>query len=272
VRANKRLGQNFLRDERVIESIISAVAPTRDDTIIEIGPGRGALTGRLIDSAGRVIAIEFDSSLAADLRKQFGNAKNFTLLEADVLAVDFCSLLVPGSLARVAANLPYYISTAILQYLIEKRDCLADLTLMLQREVVDRIIAEPGNSDRGYLSVLVQAYCSVEPLFDVPPESFHPVPKIWSTVARFRFASEPLVANDLGPLLRNLLGASFAQKRKTLLNNLKSAPPALGLLIDRAGGGSQILKMADIEPRARAEALEMEEWKRIVTILAQDSN
>src|SRR3989440_10616048 len=184
--SKKRFGQNFLADERVVERIIQEVRPREDETIIEIGPGRGALTSRLVENAGRLVAIEFDRDLIPLLQEKFGARKNFTLAEADALAVDLCALIEPAGKARVVANLPYYISTAILQRLIEQRACLTEMVLMLQREVVERITAPPASSERGFLSVLVEAYCEAETLFDVAPTAFRPVPKVWSSVVRLR--------------------------------------------------------------------------------------
>jgi 16S rRNA (adenine1518-N6/adenine1519-N6)-dimethyltransferase len=138
VRAKKSLGQNFLEDERVVERIVEALGPRADETIIEIGPGRGALTSRLVERAGRLVAIELDRELAALLRERFSARANFQIIEGDALDADLCSLVAPEGSARVVANLPYYISTAILQRLIEQRRCITELVLMLQREVVER--------------------------------------------------------------------------------------------------------------------------------------
>ncbi|HEU4794415.1 MAG TPA: rRNA adenine dimethyltransferase family protein, partial [Pyrinomonadaceae bacterium] len=160
----KRFGQHFLKDKRTIERIINALAPTPDETIIEIGPGTGALTAHLVERAGRVIAVEFDKKLAPLLTEQFANFPNFTLVMADALTTDFCKEILPARQARLVANLPYNISTAILQRLIEQRTCLGEMVVMLQREVVERMIAPAGSSDRGFLSVLIEAYCETEKL------------------------------------------------------------------------------------------------------------
>ncbi len=268
-RAKKGLGQNFLADERVIERIVSALAPRSDETVIEIGPGRGALTSRLIERAGRLIAVEFDRELVPLLEEKFYARDNFTLIHADALAVDFCSLIAPQTRARVIANLPYYISTAILQKLIEERRCLTEMVLMLQREVVERITARPSTSERGYLSVLIEAYCEAEVLFDVSPGSFRPQPKVWSTVARLRMRDALAVKASDEELLWRVVSAGFAQRRKTILNNLRHAPEDLRRRIEGAGGAGKALEAASIEESRRAETLTLEEWARLSEAIAK---
>src|SRR5438552_2942539 len=265
--AKRRFGQNFLVDRAVVDRIIEAVRPSPDETIIEIGPGRGALTSRLIEKAGRVVAIEFDRDLVLALRTQFAGSTNFKLLEADALTTDFCAAIEPSPTARVVANLPYNIATAILQRLIEQRRCLTEMTLMLQREVADRITAEAGSSERGFLSVLVEAYCEAEKLFDVAPQAFRPAPKVWSTVVRLRV--RPGIAADVKDetLLWRLVSAGFAQRRKTILNNLRDAPESIQELLKKRGGASIVLCEAGIPPLRRAETLTLEEWAMLVNAI-----
>jgi 16S rRNA (adenine1518-N6/adenine1519-N6)-dimethyltransferase len=272
IRAKKSLGQNFLADERVVERIIAALGPSTDETIIEIGPGRGALTSSLVERAGRVVAVELDRDLSALLRERFGGSGNFELVEADALSVDLCALAAPEGSVRVVANLPYYISTAILQRLIEQRVCISEMVLMLQREVVERITAPPASSERGYLSVLVEAYCTAETLFDVSPDSFRPVPKVWSTVVRLCVRERLAVELGDETLFRQLVGAGFAQRRKTILNNLRSAPDALRLRMERVGGAAIVLEAARVAPKRRAETLTLEEWARMAHILEGAAN
>src|SRR6266851_6947405 len=264
---SKRLGQHFLRDPRTIKRIVEAFAPKKDETVLEIGPGTGALTAELVERAARVVAIEFDNKLASLLLERFGARDNFKLVQADALNTDFCAEILPATSARVVANLPYNISTAILQRLIEQRGCLDEMVLMLQREVVDRITAQPGSTDRGFLTVLVEAYCEVEKLFDVAPGSFRPVPKVWSSVIRVKV--RPHLAVEVGDenLLRSVVSAGFAQRRKTILNNLRSAPEALQTLIKRKGGASIILCEAGIVLQRRAETLTLSEWSRLARLL-----
>jgi 16S rRNA (adenine1518-N6/adenine1519-N6)-dimethyltransferase len=256
---SKRFGQHFLRDKRTIDRIIEALAPRPDETIVEIGPGTGALTAELIERAGRVIAVEFDNKLTPLLNDQFGSFPNFKLVMGDALTTDFCREIEPAREARLAANLPYNISTAILQRLIEQRACLTEMVVMLQREVVDRIMAPPGSSDRGFLSVLIEAYCETERLFDVAPGAFRPPPKVWSSVIQLRFRT-----TDYTDLFWKTVSAGFAQKRKTILNNLRNAPEPLAEVLKRNGGASIVLCKANVELQRRAETLTIEEWGRIV--------
>jgi 16S rRNA (adenine1518-N6/adenine1519-N6)-dimethyltransferase len=264
---SKRFGQNFLTDQRVIQRIMEALDPTVAETIIEIGPGRGALTAPLLEKAGRLLAIEFDRSLIPFLTDTFGQKKNFTLIEGDALVIDVCSVIHPARRARVVANLPYNIGTAILQRLIEQRTCVSEMVLMLQKEVGERITAAPGSAERGYLSVFVQAYCEIEKLFDVAPHAFRPAPKVWSSVLKLklreRFAAE--VQDE--KLLWRIVSAGFAQRRKTILNNLRNAPSSLGEIVRSNGGASIVLCRAEVDLQRRAETLTLGEWTRIAGAL-----
>lgn len=262
-RPSKKLGQHFLTDRRIIDRIIEALDPKRDETIIEIGPGRGALTSQLVEKAGRVVAVEFDKNLNSLLLERFRANENFKLMQSDALVTDLCSGILPAKQARVVANLPYNISTAILQRLIAQRSCLQEMVLMLQREVVDRITAPAGSTDRGYLSVFVEAYCEPEKLFDVPPGSFRPAPKVWSSVIRLGLRPHLSVAVKDEDLLWQIVSAGFAHRRKTILNNLRSAPPTLQGPIKANGGASLVLSQAEVDLRRRAETLTLEEWARI---------
>lgn len=261
---SKRLGQHFLRDQRIIHRIIEALAPKADETIVEIGPGTGALTSVLVERAGRLIAVEFDKKLTPLLNERFSSFPNFKLLMADALTADFCAEIVPAKSARLVANLPYNISTAILQRLIAQRECFEEMVLMLQREVVERLLAPPGTTDRGYISVLVEAYCEAEKLFDVAPGAFRPPPKVWSSVMRLKF--RPRINADVTDqnLLWETVSAGFALKRKTILNNLRHASGHLQEVLKRNGGASIVLCKANVELQRRAETLTMEEWGRIV--------
>jgi 16S rRNA (adenine1518-N6/adenine1519-N6)-dimethyltransferase len=262
---SRRFGQHFLKDKRTVQRIIDALAPRNDETIVEIGPGTGALTSQLVERAGRVIAVEFDNKLAPLLTEQFGSFPNFKLLMADALATDFCREILPARQARLVANLPYNISTAILQRLIEQRACVGEMVLMLQREVVERIMAPAGSSERGFLSVLVEAYCETEKLFDVAPGAFRPPPKVWSSVIRVRFRREISIPRE--DLFWEIVSKGFSQKRKTILNNFRQASGELAEMLKRNGGASIVLCKAGVELRRRAETFTIEEWKSIARAL-----
>jgi 16S rRNA (adenine1518-N6/adenine1519-N6)-dimethyltransferase len=263
----RRFGQNFLVDKNVVSRILDAVQPKSNETIIEIGPGRGALTARLLETGARVIAIEFDRDLIPQLRAQFADYANFNLIEADALTVDFCRLAQPARTARIVANLPYNIATPILQRLIEQRACISEMFLMLQREVANRITATTDSPERGYLSVFVEAYCEAEKFFDVPARAFRPVPKVVSTVVLLRVRER--IAADVKDesLLWQVVSAGFAHPRKTILNNLREAPAPIQELLAKRGGASIVLCDAGIPPLRRAETLAVEEWARLVNAI-----
>ncbi len=245
--AKKSLGQNFLIDERVTEKIVTALDLKNDETVIEIGAGRGSLTEKLIERAGKVIAIEFDRDLIPELRDRFVGIDNFELVDADALHLNFAELTQSREKLKLAANLPYNISTAILQRLMEQREVFSELILMFQREVVERIVAPAGIKDRGFLTVLTELYFDVERLFDVSPEAFRPVPKIWSSVVKLTPINVKII-DELA--FRDLISLAFAQKRKTLSNNLKAKVPNIG----------DALKKNDIAENRRAETLTIKEW------------
>jgi 16S rRNA (adenine1518-N6/adenine1519-N6)-dimethyltransferase len=271
IKPKKSLGQNFLVDPSVAERIVKAVSPSASDLIIEIGPGTGALTRLLAENAGHVIAIELDSRLIEALRTSH-DPKKLTLIEQDALAVDWNQLAMKARVfgqqarpgpenarrLRIVANLPYYISTAIIERLLTVRTEIHDLTLMLQKEVVDRITSPPGSRDYGYLSVLVQYHAVASKLFDVAPEAFNPPPKVTSSVVRLTVRSEAPVAVDDEEKFFALVRAAFAQRRKTLQNNLKVVPA-------RAfpRGPREALMKAGIEGGRRAETLSLDEFARL---------
>ena len=256
--AKKSFGQNFLVDGNHIAKIIAALNLQIDETVIEIGAGRGALTEGLVESGASVIAIELEREMNAVLRDRFSDKNNFQLVEADALRIDYSRFRIPDSKFQIklVANLPYYISTAILQKLIEQREVFSKMILMFQLEVVERITAEVGNSERGFLSVLVQNYLEVNKLFDVPPSAFRPSPKVNSAVVRLTPKPESGIKDD--KLFREIVSAAFVQKRKTIFNNLKTAPPELR---GKLGDVNQTLANCGIAPNRRAETLTIDEWR-----------
>lgn len=249
--AKKSFGQNFLIDERVVGKIIDALDLKGDETIIEIGAGRGALTERLLEKAGQVIAIELDRDLIPVLQARFGVLGNFRLVEADALKATFAEIIGTDEKVKLVANLPYNISTAILQRLSDQRQVFSELILMFQREVVERITARPGHKERGFLSVLVEASFVSNKLFDVPGKAFRPIPMVMSSVVRLK----PIDTQIDDPVLfRKIVSKGFLQKRKTIFNNFKG---------DFADAKS-ILEAAGIDPNRRSETLSLAEWIALV--------
>lgn len=250
IRAKKSLGQNFLHDTSVIERIVGALGIDDKDTVIEIGPGTGALTEELVKTGAKIVAVEFDRELIPLLEHQFRYDENFRLVKADALIVNFAEIGDKPTDVKLVANLPYNISTPMLQRLIEQRHIFSTLVLMFQREVVERIVAKPATKSRGFLSVIAQTAFEIEYLFDVAPGSFRPVPKVWSSVIRLTPKAAFVGDEDL---FRNVVSRSFAQKRKTILNNLK------GSYLD----ATDILDAANIDGGRRAETLTPDEWQTL---------
>ena len=211
----KRFGQNFLVDHRVINQIISTISPNNDDSIIEIGPGKGAITFPIIEHLDHLSVIEIDRDLVSMLRSK--EQEKLTIFQADALTFDFSQI---SNKLRVIGNLPYNISSPLLFHLLDYRKQIIDMTFMLQKEVVDRIVASPGNKIYGRLSVMMQAFYEVELMFVVPKESFEPQPKIESAILYLKTREQPLVKNSKP--LEEIVKLAFSQRRKTLKNCLKS--------------------------------------------------
>jgi 16S rRNA (adenine1518-N6/adenine1519-N6)-dimethyltransferase len=248
-----RLGQNFLDDAQAAERIVAALGDLSGRTVIEIGPGGGAITGALAARARRVVAIELDREFAARLRARY-SPDRVQVVEQDVLKFDFATASSEsgaGERLRVVGNLPYYITSPILLKLAASHATLELAVLMVQREVADRVIAAPGSRDYGLLSVTVQMYGPAERLFTLPPDAFSPPPEVHSTVFRWRFAPRfaELVVEEDGFL--RFVRKAFAQKRKTLANNLRAAGIA-------PAAAAAAMAKAEIDPQARAEALSIE--------------
>ena len=258
VKAKKRLGQNFLVDRNYQERIIAAARPSPGETIVEIGPGMGALTRLLVNSGARVVAVELDAGLARTLQDEFSGVPDFRVINADALEIRISDLIAPAKTARVVANLPYYISTPIISRLIESRHHLSEMVLMLQREVVERIVATPGGKEYGYLSVVVQFYCEARRLFDVPPSAFKPSPKVYSSVMRLTVRTSPLVPVQSETGFIRTAQIIFAHRRKTLLNNLRAANESLD-----AASLTRLSAESGIDLSRRGETLSIAEVARL---------
>ena len=211
----KRFGQNFLVDHRIINQIISTISPKNDDSIIEIGPGKGAITFPIIEYLDHLSVIEIDRDLVSMIKSK--EQEKLTIFQADALTFDFSQI---SNKLRVIGNLPYNISSPLLFHLLDYRKQIIDMTFMLQKEVVDRIVAPPGSKTYGRLSVMMQAFYEVELMFVVPKESFEPQPKIESAILYLKTREQPLVKNSKP--LEEIVKLAFSQRRKTLKNCLKS--------------------------------------------------
>ncbi len=248
-----KLGQNFLHDASAIQRIVAALGDCSSRTVVEIGPGKGAITSLLATRAKHVLAIEFDRELALRLRDTLP-PERVTIVSQDVLDFDFAAAAsATGERLLVVGNLPYYITSPILLHLAASHASLQSAVLMVQREVADRVVAVPGSRDYGLLSATVQLYGPVERLFTLPPSAFSPPPQVHSTVFRWHFA--PRIAElqiDEAPFLA-FLRQAFAQKRKTLANNLRAA----GSTPDRIAAA---LTQAGVAPQARAETLSLRQF------------
>jgi 16S rRNA (adenine1518-N6/adenine1519-N6)-dimethyltransferase len=271
-RKKPKLGQHFLIDPAAAMHIVEALGDLSQSTVLEIGPGRGALTSLLARRARRVIAVETDRVLAAQLRMKFSLTPNLEIIEGDILAVDFHTLFgpKPGSMrpgleetvepARVVGNLPYFLTSDILLRLFEYRKYFETIVLMVQKEVAERLTARPGTKEYGLLSATAQLYSRPETMLAVPPEAFSPPPKVHSAVVRLVLTPrlEKLRVDEAGFV--RFLKLSFGQKRKTLWNNLKSRYAAEVL--------TRAMTRAKIKPTVRAEALSLEQSAALYRELA----
>lgn len=262
--AKRRFGQNFLVDPTYQRRIVAALGAIANQTVVEIGPGHGALTRWLVEAGANVIAVETDRDLIPRLAASFGTKPGFRLIEADALEVDF-SQFASGSRIPVIGNLPYNISTPLIQHLVDSRESISELVVMLQREVVDRMTAVPGGKEYGYLSVLTQIYCETERLFDVPPGAFRPAPKVVSSVVRLRVSLNSRVPVADERLFVRVAQVIFAQRRKTLLNNLKAGSGRVGLVPFAAFEGE--LSAGNIDLRRRAETLTLLEIAQLTDFI-----
>jgi 16S rRNA (adenine1518-N6/adenine1519-N6)-dimethyltransferase len=269
VPSKSRLGQNFLRDPQAVRRIVAALGDCSARTVIEIGPGQGAITRELARAAERVIAVEVDKALASELaadlsRPDPAEGGNVSIQTVDVLAFDFeAASKAAGQRLIIVGNLPYYITSPIMARLAENADALDRAVLMIQREVADRVTAAPGSRDYGLLSIMVQMHGPVEPLFTLPPSAFSPPPEVHSTVFRWRFATRFAELGVDRKAFLDLLRRVFALKRKTLANNLRAAGVDQEVI-------SRALEALAINPKARAEELSMEVLASLCRVLQKE--
>ncbi|MDH3900464.1 MAG: 16S rRNA (adenine(1518)-N(6)/adenine(1519)-N(6))-dimethyltransferase RsmA [Gammaproteobacteria bacterium] len=254
-RPRKRFGQHFLHDPAVIDRIVMAINPRADDTLVEIGPGQGAITLPLLQTCGRLQVVELDRDLIAPLQQQAMEAGELTIHNADALRFDFCKLAGAGPV-RVVGNLPYNISTPLLFHLLEQSRCISDMHFMLQKEVVDRLAAGPGTGQYGRLSVMIQYRCEVTPLFTIGAGAFRPPPRVESAFVSLRPYRTPPVAVQDEAVLAAVVQQAFSQRRKTLRNVLRNTIDA---------GAMQAL---GIDPALRAEMLGIREFAALANHVA----
>lgn len=250
---SKSLGQNFLIDDSVPRDIVNGAEVDENDLVIEIGPGVGTLTAQLLNRAKRVVAIELDNDLIPILQQELGDNSKFTLIHNDALKVNFAEIIGEEKSVKLVANLPYYVTTPIIVKLLKENYNFKSLTIMIQKEVAERMNAEPGNKDYGALSLLVQYYCNTQIVRKVPPQCFIPRPKVDSIVIKLERLGEPRVKVEDEKLFFDIIRNSFNMRRKTLWNGVKS----LGLDKEKL---EEAFKNAGVDPKRRGETLSIEEF------------
>ncbi len=263
--AKKKFGQNFLIDSHVLEGIVEAAGVTKDDLVLEIGPGIGSLTQYLAEAAGKVIAVEIDKTLLPVLADTLSEYDNVTVINEDILKVNLDEVVTEngGRPIKVVANLPYYITTPIIMKLFESRARIESITVMVQKEVADRMAAGPGGKDYGSLSLAVGYYAKAVTVMDVPPSSFIPQPNVGSAVVNLSRYAEPRVSVQDEKRLVEIVRTAFNQRRKTLSNSLSNNP---ALRVSRQEVVDALVKMG-VDEKARGEILTLEQFAELSDIL-----
>ena len=261
ISANKDLGQNFLIDDNVIENIVEAAEINEKDFVIEIGPGLGTLTSRLVEKAGKVIAIELDKKMLQILNDRFALYNNFSLINEDVLKVNLNDLIqqenTQNYTVKIVANLPYYITTPIVMKLLEEKLNIESITVMIQKEVADRLTETPGGKNTGAITYCVYYYAEAQEVLTVPNTSFVPEPKVNSEVIKLNIRKEPPVVLKDEKMFFKVVKASFMQRRKTLLNGLTNAGIASKEKL------KEILQELNLSENVRGESLSIEQFAEI---------
>ena len=264
IRANKSLGQNFLISEQVVNEIVESSKIDKEDLVIEIGPGLGTLTKYLLEKAGKVIGIELDKKMVEILQDRFKLYNNFELYQQDVLKIDLKHLIKKEKentnikKVKIVANLPYYITTPIIMKLLEEKLDLESITVMIQKEVADRLIAIPGEKETGAITYAVYYYAIAEAILEVPKESFIPEPEVTSKVIKLNIRKEPPIEVQDKELMFKIIKSAFMQRRKTLINALNNAKIFLN-----KEEGNQILESLKLDESVRAEKLTLENFADI---------
>ena len=263
IRANKSLGQNFLINQDVIDEIVNGAEIDKEDLIIEIGPGLGTLTKQLLEKAGKVICIELDDRMIKILNDRFSLYENFEIINDDVLKVDLNGIIEKENRkCKIVANLPYYITTPIIMKLLESKLNIESITVMIQKEVADRLIAIPGEKLAGAITYTVYYYCESEKILEVPPDSFIPEPEVTSEVIKLNLRKEaPVKVNDMSKMF-SIIKVAFMQRRKTLSNALTN-----GKIIKNKQEAAEIFNKLSISQNARAEELTIEQFAELANYI-----
>ena len=271
IKANKALGQNFLISQEVVDKIVESSNISKEDLVIEIGPGLGTLTKELLEKAGKVIAIELDDKMLQILNDRFALYDNFELINNDVLKVDLGKIIEKEKKennlkkAKVVANLPYYITTPIIMKLLEEKLDLESITVMIQKEVADRLAEMPGGKNTGAITYTVYFYAETEKILEVPNNSFIPEPEVTSEVIKLNIRKEEPVKVDDKELFFKIIKSAFMQRRKTLLNGLTNAK-----VFKNKEEGIKVLKELGISENIRAEKLTLEQFAQLSDLLIKD--
>ena len=272
IRANKSLGQNFLINNEVVENIISSSEISKEDMVIEIGPGLGTLTKYLLEKAGKVLCIELDTKMIRILQDRFCQYDNFELINADILKVNLNEIIAENKKdgkiknVKIVANLPYYITTPIIMKLLEEKLDIKSITVMIQKEVADRLIETPGGKNTGAITYTVYYYCKSEKIMEVPNSSFIPEPEVTSEVIKLNLRNVPAVDIENTKVMFMIIKSAFMQRRKTLLNALTNTK----VFINKEEG-TQILKKLNLNENVRAEELSIQDFANITKIIIERS-
>ena len=273
IRANKSLGQNFLINSEVVENIVNCSEITNEDMVIEIGPGLGTLTKYLLDKAGKVLCVELDSKMIKILEDRFSIYDNFEIINADVLKLNLNDIISENKKqgkiknVKVVANLPYYITTPIIMKLLEEKLDIKSITVMIQKEVADRLIETPGGKNTGAITYTVYYYCDSEKIMEVSNSSFIPEPEVTSEVIKLNLRDNPAVDIDNPKVMFMIIKSAFMQRRKTLLNALTNTN-----VFFNKEEGLEILKELNLNENVRAEELSIKDFADIARIITEKKN
>ena len=273
IKANKSLGQNFLINSEVIENIVNCSEITNEDMVIEIGPGLGTLTKYLLEKAGKVLCVELDSKMLTILEDRFSIYDNFEIINADVLKLNLNDIISENKKqgkiknVKVVANLPYYITTPIIMKLLEEKLDIKSITVMIQKEVADRLIEIPGEKNTGAITYTVYYYCDSEKIMEVPNSSFIPEPEVTSEVIKLNLRNTPIVELEKPKVMFMIIKSAFMQRRKTLLNALTNTKVFLN-----KEEGLKILNELNLNENVRAEELSIQDFANIARIITERKN